>query len=56
MRPNNRVKKIYTMTTASPIALSEFAEGADVDVLSQTVQFMAQRLTELDVEGRCDAR
>ena len=30
-------------------------EGADVDVLRQMVQFMAQRLMELDVEGRCGA-
>ena len=38
------------------IALSELAEkGADIDVLRQMVQFMAQRLMELDVEGRCGA-
>ena len=43
------------MTTAT-IALAELAEkGADVDVLRQMVQFMAQRLMELDVEGRCGA-
>lgn len=43
------------MTTAT-MALAEFAEkGADVDVLRQMVQFMAQRLMELDVEGRCGA-
>jgi len=42
--------------TASTIALSELAEkGADVDVLRQMVQFMAQRLMEIDVEGRCGA-
>ncbi|CUA94072.1 transposase, partial [Thiomonas bhubaneswarensis] len=42
--------------THAPIALTELAEkGADVDVLRQMVQFMAQRLMELDVEGRCGA-
>ena len=30
-------------------------KGADIDVLRQMVQFMAQRLMELDVEGRCGA-
>ena len=43
------------MTTAT-MALAELAEkGADIDVLRQMVQFMAQRLMELDVEGRCGA-
>ena len=43
------------MTTAT-MALTELAEkGADIDVLRQMVQFMAQRLMELDVEGRCGA-
>ncbi len=38
------------MTTAT-MALAELAEkGADVDVLRQMVQFMAQRLMEIDVE------
>lgn len=38
------------------MALAELAEkGADVDVLRQMVQFMAQRLMEIDVEGRCGA-
>ena len=42
------------MTTATTMALTELAEkGADVDMLRQMVQFMAQRLMELDVEGRC---
>jgi transposase-like protein len=35
--------------TASTIALTELAEkGADVDVLRQMVQFMAQRLMEIE--------
>ena len=43
------------MTTPT-MALTELAEkGADIDVLRQMVQFMAQRLMELDVEGRCGA-
>ena len=43
------------MTTAT-IALTELAEkGADIDVLRQMVQFMAHRLMELDVDGRCGA-
>ena len=44
------------MTTTSTIALAELAEkGADVDMLRQMVQFMAQRLMDIDVEGRCGA-
>jgi len=47
--------KETTMTTAT-MALAELAEkGADIDVLRQMVQFMAQRLMELDVDGRCGA-
>ena len=43
------------MTTPT-IAFAELAEkGADVDVLRQMVQFMAQRLMDVDVEGRCGA-
>ena len=42
--------------TNPTMALAELAEkGADIDVLRQMVQFMAQRLMELDVEGRCGA-
>ena len=55
VRPNNPCPKENTMTT-STMALAELAEkGADVDVLRQMVQFMAQRLMEIDVEGRCGA-
>lgn len=43
------------MTNAT-IALNELAEkGADVDMLRQMVQFMAQRLMEIDVESLCGA-
>jgi putative transposase len=52
VRPNNLTKG-NTMTTAT-IALAELAEkGSDIDVLRQMVQFMAQRL--MDIEGRCGA-
>jgi putative transposase len=45
----------YTMTNAT-MALTELAEkGADVDVLRQMVQLMAQRLMEIDVAGLCGA-
>jgi putative transposase len=55
VRPTNLSKQISTMTTAT-MALTELAEkGADIDVLRQMVQFMAQRLMELDVEARCGA-
>lgn len=38
------------------IALSELVEkGGDVDVLREMLQFVAQRLMESDVEGRCGA-
>lgn len=40
--------------TAATMSLTELAEkGADIDVLCQMVQFMAQRLMEIDVEGLC---
>jgi putative transposase len=55
VRPTNLSQEISTMTTAT-MALTELAEkGADIDVLRQMVQFMSQRLMELDVEGRCGA-
>jgi putative transposase len=42
--------------TNPTIALAELAEkGADIDVLRQMVQFMAQRLMEIDVQTRCGA-
>ncbi len=54
VRPNNLTKG-NTMTTAT-IALAELAEkGSDIDVLRQMVQFMAQRLMDMDIEGRCGA-
>jgi len=45
--PTLILAKETTMTTAT-MALTELAEkGADIDVLRQMVQFMAQRLMEL---------
>jgi transposase-like protein len=55
VRPIHLDRKETTMTAAT-MALTELAEkGADIDVLRQMVQFMAQRLMEIDVEGRCGA-
>jgi len=55
VRPTNLSEGDSTMTT-NTMALTELAEkGADIDVLRHMVQFMAQRLMELDVEGRCGA-
>ena len=43
------------MTNAT-IALTELAEkGADIDLLRQMVQFMAQRLMDLDAQALCGA-
>ncbi len=42
--------------TNPAMALADLAEkGADIDVLRQMVQFMAQRLVETDIDGRCGA-
>jgi putative transposase len=44
------------MTTKTNIALAELAEkGADSDVLRDMIQYVAQRLMELDTEGLCAA-
>jgi hypothetical protein len=52
VRTNGLDPKETTMTNATR-ALAELAEkGADVDVLRQMVQFMAQRLMGLDVDAR----
>jgi putative transposase len=55
VRPTKLSEGDSTMTDGT-MALAERAEkGADVDVLRQMVQFMAQRPMELDVDGRCGA-
>jgi putative transposase len=51
----NTDTKGHTVTKTS-IALTELAEkGADVDMLREMLQFVTQRMMELDVEGRCGA-
>jgi len=43
-------------TTKTNIALAELAEkGADTDLLKQMIQFVAQRMMELDAESLCAA-
>jgi putative transposase len=44
-----------TMTNPNSALLELADKGADVDMLRQMVQFMAQRLMDMDVEGRCSA-
>jgi putative transposase len=45
-----------TMTTKSNIALAELTEkGADTDLLREMIQFVAQRMMEMDTESLCAA-
>ena len=38
------------------MALAELAEkGADSDLLREMIQYVAQRMMEMDIEGRCGA-
>ncbi len=44
------------MTTKSTIALADFVEkGADGELLRDMIQYVAQRMMELDTEGLCAA-
>lgn len=44
------------MTTQTTMALAELAEkGADSDLLREMIQYVAQRMMELDTEGLCAA-
>jgi putative transposase len=44
------------MTTKANISLAELAEkGADTDLLREMIQYVAQRMMEMDVEGLCAA-
>lgn len=44
------------MTTKTTIALAELAEkGADKDLLQQMIQYVAQRMMNMDVESLCSA-
>jgi putative transposase len=43
-------------TTKKTIALAELAEkGADADLLREMIQYVAQRMMDLDVESLCQA-
>jgi putative transposase len=42
--------------TRPTMALAELAEkGPDADLLREMIQYVAQRMMEMDVEGRCGA-
>jgi putative transposase len=42
------------MTTKPDIALAEVVEkGADADLLREMIQYVAQRMMDMDVEGLC---
>ena len=44
------------MTTKSNMALAELTEkGADADLLREMIQFVAQRMMDMDTEGLCAA-
>jgi hypothetical protein len=45
-----------TMTAKANISLSELAEkGADADLLREMIQYVAQRMMDMDVESLCAA-
>jgi putative transposase len=44
------------MTTKANMALAELAEkGADTDLLRDMIQYVAQRMMDMDVESLCAA-
>jgi len=44
------------MTTKTNMALAELVEkGADADLLREMIQYVAQRMMDMDVEGLCVA-
>jgi putative transposase len=44
------------MTTKANMALAELAEkGADTDLLKEMIQYVDQRMMDMDVEGLCAA-
>ena len=44
------------MTTKANISLAELSEkGADTDLLREMLQYVAQRMMDMDVEGLCAA-
>ena len=54
--PHLTLPENITMTTKTNIALAELAEkGADADLLKQMIQFLAQRMMDMDAESLCAA-
>jgi putative transposase len=54
--PHLTLPENITMTTKTNIALAELAEkGADADLLKQMIQFVAQRMMDMDAESLCAA-
>src|ERR1700759_4677520 len=54
--PHLTLPRIPTMTTKPTMSLAELAEkGADTDLLREMIQFVAQRMMEMDTESLCAA-
>ena len=54
--PHLTLPRIPTMTTKPTMSLAELAEkGADTDLLREMIQFVAQRMMEMDAESLCAA-
>jgi hypothetical protein len=54
--PHLTLPRIPTMTTKPTMSLDELAEkGADTDLLREMIQFVAQRMMEMDAESLCAA-
>ncbi len=54
--PHLTLPENITMTTKTNVALAELAEkGADADLLKQMIQFVAQRMMDMDAESLCAA-
>src|SRR6202789_2621929 len=54
--PHLTLPSIPTMTTKPTMSLAELAEkGADTDLLREMIQFVAQRMMEMDAESLCAA-
>src|ERR1700734_3062591 len=54
--PHLTLPRIPTMTTKPTMSLAELAEkGVDADLLREMIQFVAQRMMEMDAESLCAA-